>query len=214
MLHDLGKFCQVPLHELQGFGGLREDRGMTAPAGSTTLCSHSLCFFSTRQTHGKLKWQKPRLRRQGLLVSILQPGVTWQQRAQNFLPQKHRDWVSAQTLGTSYVAMSSSGEGPGFLLRNEGGGLAQRFSRADWGRGHIQSENKAGFDTLLWYALSHDTGFKLQITWKKRVIFYLKKALLFLLFLLQGNSVEIWGSIWNYLSQGFNEHVTSVTAIV
>lgn len=52
-------------------------------------------------------------------------------------------------LGTSYVAMSSSGEGPGFLPHNEGGGLAQRFSRADQGRGHIQSENKAGFDILL-----------------------------------------------------------------
>lgn len=26
VLHHLGELCQVPLHELQGFGGLREDR--------------------------------------------------------------------------------------------------------------------------------------------------------------------------------------------
>ena len=105
MLHHLAELRQVPLHELQGFGRLWEDREgwqrqLSPPPFVAVPCA-SLYQTDTRKT------QVPReawAQKQCSLVPSPWPGI-WQERAKNFLLLENRNWVSAQTL-TSYVARS------------------------------------------------------------------------------------------------------------
>lgn len=87
MLHHLRELCQVSLHELQGFGGLWEDkRRTTEPAGSTTLRSCFLSFFHLRQTHGKLRWcGKPRHRNNACLSQVHDLGLPSSSVQRDFL---------------------------------------------------------------------------------------------------------------------------------
>ena len=126
---------------------------------------------------------------------------------------ENRGLSSAQVLRSS-VARRNSHQVLGFLLGNEGGGLERWFSWADWARGHVQSENKTDCITSL--CCKPWPLFPTANRKRKDVFFKSKENVLYFYFFfwLQGNSVEIRDSRWNYLCERFHKQAVFITSIV
>ena len=132
VLHHLGELRQVPLHELQGFGGLREDTKGWQPAAPPPFVSVSWASVPDRNMASN--WHgKPGLSNNAYLSQFHNLGLLNSREHRTSCCSENGGLSSAQVLISS-VARRNSHQVLGFLLGNEGGGLEQWFSWADWAR--------------------------------------------------------------------------------